>query len=344
MVGIRDVAKKAGVSVSTVSLVINNNGYVSEKMRERVEATMRELHYVPNEIARNFYRNRTDIIGLIVPTIRHPFFSTFAAAVQHEVALHSQHVMLCSTIDAKNGESQYVDMLRRKMMDGMIMSAHTSHDADYWSLIHRPIVAFDRYLGEGIPSFGSDHEQGGKLIADLLISTGARHVVMVGGPRAQFTDLGDSTTFPTIRYFSTLEERLSRAGIMFHYIEAGEVHELDKYAHAVHDVFEHFDDVDVVVSSDIGALCCLREASSRGIEIPRDLQIIAYDGTYFVDSATKNVTCVVQDIPALAKLVVNGMYKAVHGQAHELQSGNPAGMVGEIVPVSLRLGDTTRTL
>ena len=81
MVGMRDVARKAGVSLSTVSLVVNGTGYVSAEMRGRVETAMRELDYIPNELARNLYSGRTSLIGVIVPTIRHPFFSTLTASL-----------------------------------------------------------------------------------------------------------------------------------------------------------------------------------------------------------------------------------------------------------------------
>ena len=80
MVGMRDVAKAAGVSLSTVSLVVNNTGYVSADMRAKVESAMRQLNYIPNELARNLYRNRTNTIGVIIPTIAHPFFSTLTAS------------------------------------------------------------------------------------------------------------------------------------------------------------------------------------------------------------------------------------------------------------------------
>lgn len=73
MVGMRDVAKQAGVSLSTVSLVVNGTGYVSDDMRDRVQRAMESLHYVPNDLARNFSQNRANTIGIIVPTIRHPF-------------------------------------------------------------------------------------------------------------------------------------------------------------------------------------------------------------------------------------------------------------------------------
>ena len=77
MASIKDVARRAGVAPSTVSLVLNNTGYVSEKTREKVEKAMKELDYMPNELARNLYRNKTNIIGIIIPHIDHPFFSTF---------------------------------------------------------------------------------------------------------------------------------------------------------------------------------------------------------------------------------------------------------------------------
>ena len=175
MVGMRDVAKEAGVSLSTVSLVVNKTGYVSDDMRARVKAAMKELNYVPNELARNLYKNRTNLVGVIVPTIRHPFFATLTAHLQRELAAQGLRTMLCSTADAENGEVEYVDMLRRHMMDGIIVCSHTTHPNDYWTSIHRPIVAFDRVLGGGIASIGSDHEQGGRLMAHMLVNTGAHH-------------------------------------------------------------------------------------------------------------------------------------------------------------------------
>ena len=213
MVGMRDVAKRAGVSVSSVSLVINGTGYVSRDMREKVEQAMRELDYVPNELARNFYHGKTDIIGVIVPTIQHPFFATLTAHLQHEFADRGLQTMLCSTADSANGEAQYVDMLRRHSLDALVVAAHTTHDPQYWRAIDRPVVAFDRNLGAGITQVSSDHVHGGELIAELLVRTGAHHVVMVGGPRAQFTDLGDHSTFPTVRYVQTLEDRLPKRGL-----------------------------------------------------------------------------------------------------------------------------------
>lgn len=333
MVGMRDVAKLAGVSLSTVSLVVNRNGYVSDQMRARVEEAMRELNYIPNELARNLYHNRTNLIGVIVPTIRHPFFATLTAQVQQELSSRGYRAMLCSTADTAAGEAEYVDMLRRHMMDGIIMGAHTAHDPDYWTSIHRPIVAFDRYLGNGIASIGSDHEQGGHLVAQMLIRSGAKHVVMVGGPREQFYDRAvatmnldgstqqNVTTFPTVRYYMTLEHDLKQAGVRYEYVAAGEVSNEDGYAKAMHWVCERIADgalggenVDAIVSSDVGAAYAVQEALRLGLYIPEQLQIVAYDGTYLTRTAGVRLTAVQQNFEQLAKLLVSSVDSSIRAE------------------------------
>ena len=77
MASIRDVAQKAGVGVGTVSRVINGSGYVAEDTRKKIESAIRELEYTPNELARNLFKNRTGIIGVLVPDLDHPFFFRF---------------------------------------------------------------------------------------------------------------------------------------------------------------------------------------------------------------------------------------------------------------------------
>ena len=361
MVGMRDVAKKAGVSLSTVSLVVNGTGYVSSDMRDRVHKAMQALNYVPNELARNLYHDRTNLVGVIVPTIRHPFFATFTAHLQHALAAQGLRTMLCSTADETDGEIQYVDMLRRHMMDGIVMCAHTSHPGDYWTSIHRPIVAFDRVLGDGISSIGSDHEQGGRLIAQMLIRNGTKHVVMIGGPREQFFDLAargeveegpfdlGKTTFPTVRYYLTLEQELTSAGVKYEYVEAGEVMDFAGYHRAVSNALDKVttDGVDAVVSSDIGASFCVREALSRGISIPDELQIVAYDGTYLTDLAGMKLTAVAQDFSAIAQSAADHIVQAIANE--EVAAANASRRnipkpfePNVLIPMTLVPGDTTR--
>lgn len=269
--------------------------------------------------------------------------------------------MLCSTADEADGEIQYVDMLRRHMMDGIVMCAHTSHPGDYWTSIHRPIVAFDRVLGDGISSIGSDHEQGGRLIAQMLIRNGAKHVVMIGGPRDQFFDLAargeveegpfdlGKTTFPTVRYYLTLEQELTSAGVKYEYVEAGEVMDFAGYHRAVSNALDKVttDGVDAVVSSDIGASFCVREALGRGISIPDELQIVAYDGTYLTDLAGMKLTAVAQDFSAIAQSAADHIVQAIANEevaaANASRKNIPKPFEPNVlIPMTLVPGDTTR--
>ena len=313
MVGMRDVAKTAGVSLSTVSLVVNNTGYVSDDMRAKVEAAMRQLNYIPNELARNLYRNRTNTIGVIMPTIAHPFFATLTAHLQREFAARDLKTLLCSIADADKGEGEYVDMLQRHMMDGIVMAAHTEHPGGYWTSIHRPIVAFDRTLGEGVPA----------------------------------------TTFPTIRYHLTVERMLADAGIACDYVEAGIVADICAHEATARAIFERYSDVDAIVGSDLVASVALQEALRRGISVPRDLQIIAYDGTFMAETAGMRLTAVRQDFPAVAAALASRMDSQIAADngttsAAAAEGGNAVAANGgqstseDIISVTLIPGETTR--
>lgn len=137
-----------------------------------------------------------------------------------------------------------------------------------------------------------------------------------------------------MRYYLTLERELQRAGIRCEYIEAGEVADFQGCATAMRELFDRFTDVDAVVSSDIGAACCVQEVFRRGMRVPQDVQVVAYDGTYLTDMAGLRLTAVCQDFDALAGTAVARMMDAIEGR--------PVDSAGDVIPVSLREADTTR--
>lgn len=122
MASIKEVAQKAGVGVGTVSRVINGSGYVAADTRKKIEQAISDLEYTPNELARNLFRNRTGIIGVLIPDLDHPFFSSFAR--ETEVALYKRgyKAMICNTVGSSNRERDYLNMV-----DGIITSALQCH-------------------------------------------------------------------------------------------------------------------------------------------------------------------------------------------------------------------------
>ena len=153
---IKDVAERAGVSVTTVSRVLNNRGYISEATRKKVYQAMEELDYQPNEVARSLFRKKSNIIGLIVPTVAHPFFAELTAYLETYAYSRGYKVLICnSQLDASK-EQEYIWMLRRNQVDGIIMASHTLEVEEYKKL-DLPVVAFDRFISKRIPYVTSDN-------------------------------------------------------------------------------------------------------------------------------------------------------------------------------------------
>ena len=291
MASIRDVAKYAKVAPSTVSLVLNNTGYVSDCTREKVLNAMDVLNYTPNELARNFSKKRTNIVGVIMPDIIHPFFCTFVKYVEQHLYKRGYKTMICSTSLSRNAEEEYLEMLKRHTMDGIIMNADEVLVRQYAD-IHRPIVSLDLFLGDDIPIVMTDHEQEGRLAASLFCRNGCKFVVQTMGDTSVKT--------PAHERNFVLNRVLKERGVQTECIEMGfdlfEIENLDRLANRV---FEEFPQTDGIFGSEIFISRCLQQARRRGIRVPEDLKLIACDGTYL--SEVNQITAIMQPIDELAK-------------------------------------------
>lgn len=167
MASIGDVAKLAGVSRSTVSLVCNNKGYVSDETRKKIEKAMKELNYIPSELGRNLKMQKSGIVGIIVPDIAHPFFSTFIKYAEKELYSRGYKALVCGTAGREDVEEAYLQMLDRRTMDGVIMGAHSLKKERYLK-IDRPIVTIDCYLADYIPTVHVDKRQVAEKAASLF--------------------------------------------------------------------------------------------------------------------------------------------------------------------------------
>lgn len=306
MAGIRDVAKKANVSISTVSLVLNNNGYVSKETREKVMQAMEELHYVPNELARNLYRNKTNIVGLILPDIEHPFFGAFAKYAEMELYNRGYKTMLCSTFREENGEKEYIDMLKRQMMDGIIMGAHSLETQAYQG-VEKPIVGLDRYINEEIPIVMSDHAKGGYMAAMELINGGCREVLQLIGDRIVNT--------PSHERHIIFEKVMKEHGIsVSSYQMQWNKWDFEVFEKMAREIFDTYPHVDGIFGADLIAIAALREAMRRKIQVPGQLKIVAYDGTSVTRMGAMNITSVKQDIEKLAQTAVEVLMDRIDGK------------------------------
>ena len=168
MPNLHDIAKRAGVAPITVSRVINNSGYVSQPTRERVEAAVKELGYVPNTIARGLRSKRTHTLALIVTDITNPYFTSMARGVEDVAGASNYTVIYCNTDESEAKEEKYANMLAQRQVDGVLLvpscgNAKTikflkSNDIDVVVLDRRISGVRCRYcvfrLGKWCKSFG----------------------------------------------------------------------------------------------------------------------------------------------------------------------------------------------
>lgn len=292
MAGITDVAKLAGVSVSTVSLVCNKKGYVSDATREKVLHAMAKLDYTPSQLGRNLKRQRSGIIGVIVPDAAHPFFATFIKRVERELHTRGYKTMVCGTAGREEVEQGYLDMLEQHTMDALIMGAHSLDVARYASAT-RPLITLDRLLSNEIPTIRADKLQIARLAARLFLECGRRKIVQIvsSGTIRSYDDSKDAE----------FRHLLECEGVEVIDIPVGfNCFTVEDYQAVAKRVFDEVSDADGILGTDLAAMMCLQEARCRGRFVPDDLSVVAIDGTYVTRATERVVTAIVQPVEQFA--------------------------------------------
>lgn len=311
--------------MATVSRMLNGSGYVSAASQAKIQAAVRELNYTPNELARNLYHKRTGIIAVVVPTITHPFYAEFVNCAEMEIHRRGFKTMLCNASSGSEEELEYLDMLNRHIVDGVISGTHTM-DTEAYHKIKKPIVSLDRYLGEDIPLVAVNHVKGGRLAAQALLKSGCKRVLHFRGETSAKGPYHDRH----IEFSRVMREN----GVeVIDYEMAWNRFDVEYYQQAVDDAFSSGLEFDGVFGVDQLAALCMNELLRRGLRIPEDVKLVGYDGTYISRMARIQMTTVVQPIDALAQESVRLILDRMAGK--EVKNERV------MLDVSLRQGKTT---
>lgn len=182
---IRDVAARAGVSVGTVSNVLNGSPQVSPEATAKVRTAIAELGYVRNDAARQLRAGRSTTVGLVVLDVRNPFFTDVARGVEDEAAKHGLSVLLGNSSEDARRESGYLDLFEEQRVRGILISPFGDIEPRLRQLRERgtPVVLVDRESRDAaVSSVSVDDIAGGRLAVEHLLATGRRRVVFAGGP------------------------------------------------------------------------------------------------------------------------------------------------------------------
>jgi LacI family transcriptional regulator len=184
---IYDVAQEAGVSVFTVSTVINKAGQASPPLQRRVEAAIRKLNYRPNLLARSLAKRQTHTIGVLVPDIANPFFPLVVRGVEDIAKESGYSILLCNSDDQREKEELYLELLLSKRVDGILL---TKTPGGFTASLRRiladanvPIVQLMRtYRGLAADAVVTDDLQGAFEAVSHLARVGHHTIALVGGP------------------------------------------------------------------------------------------------------------------------------------------------------------------
>lgn len=296
MAKLSDVAALAGVSVTTVSRVINNYGSLSEKTKTKVFAAMRELNYQPNSLARSLQGKQTKLIGLIFPGVSNPFFGELVQDLESQLFKRGYRVILCNAIGDAAKERAYVRMLLANQVDGIIAGSHNLTVPEYQQ-INAPLISFDRYLGDNIPIVSSDNYNGARVATSSLLDTGARDVWLLTGSNHP----GNPTNDRLRGYQDVLQaKQLTPHVIELPFSTAPEV----KWATIQRNLKKHVPE-GIFATDDMTAIMVMQIARELGIRVPDQLRIVGYDGTTLTRNYYPDLATIVQPIQAISSLMID---------------------------------------
>ena len=321
MATLRDVAERAGVTVTTVSRMLNGRVNVSGKTRNKIEAAMRELGYHPNEMARSLAKKQSNLIGLLVPSAKQYFFAELIQEVENAVAKNGCQLLLCVSDQETVKENAYIQMLLGDRVRGIIIASY-SQGFDRFAHAGAPVVYIERKSEDGTPSAMMDHLEGGRLAGEHLIRKGCRNLVYLSGNASKNSVSG-------MRYsgFCAAAEAAGVAKPELVEAQWEEFLSLD-YTETCRKLFAEHPDMDgILTSNDLMAATIVRYCLKEGISVPDKLKIIGYDDTSFASLCPVPLTTIHQPIGEVARYAVDCVIKVAGGETVPVNSVFPVRLV-----------------
>lgn len=306
MTKIRDIAKRAGASIATVSRVVNGSGYVSAGMRARIEAAVRELDYRPNAGARAMRSGSSRIVGVLLPALDVHFFGILAHTVEQALFARGYQAMICSTSESAEHEAAYVRAMLAQQVDGVIMAAVASDGAGVGRLVAAgvPIVAVDRAL-PGVAAVAVDHHAGGRMLARHLLELGHRAIGVVGAP-------GHSA--PVQERLAGIVAELAGSGLAPVAVRLGAEHGFEACRALADAMLGEVRPTAIIGTTDMAAIGAIHAAAGRGLAVPRDLSVIGFDDLPAARYTIPQLTTVAQPVREIGQAVVERLLALMEGK------------------------------
>jgi LacI family transcriptional regulator len=310
MITIKDIAKQAGVSYATVSRALNNHPEINIETRKKIMRIAAEIGYQPNAIAQGLVKKETNTIGLIIPDITNPFYPEVARGIEDAANEAGYTIFLCNTNWKLQREENYLNVLRQKQVDGVIMAPaseerkHLKEVVTHWA---KNMVFINRVNLGSVTSVLIDDIRGGRMAVEHLINKGYQKIAFVGG----LADISSNR-----ERFQGYQEALEAAGLKLNqaYIGGG-----DFKRASGHQVTERLLQLDprpdaIFAANDILALGVIQAIKEQGLRIPEDMAVIGFDDIEFAALPEIQLTTVMQPKYDMGKLALQTLVAQIKGE------------------------------
>jgi LacI family transcriptional regulator len=294
---VSDVAKRAGVSVSTAARVLSGRGYAAEDTRRLVLEAAREMGYVPNQIARSLRTRRTRMIGLLIGDVENSFYSSIAKNVELVAKEAGYHVVLCNSNDDPDTERDYLRLLEGMQVEGLIVTPAARTPRYLARSLEKGIVVVqvDRRIERlHADAVLVDNESGAASAVARLIEAGHSRIGVLAG------DLEVATARQRLSGF---ERAMREHGLPIReeLVKTGSFHR----EHAIEDATELIGrdggPTAIFAANNILAEACLLALGELGLKVPRDLSLVAFDDVEWMTMTSPPITAVRQPVADMAR-------------------------------------------
>ncbi len=286
MTTIADIARATGVSTATVSNALSGRGRVSSKKAEEINAAVARMGYVPQHAARALRKGKTSIIGLVVPNITNPIFTAMAQAIDECLHECGYGVLLADSKNRRKGQNEALRNLTARGADALILIPR--HDTEIIKT-GIPIVVID------VPekfnnAIGSDHIEGGRLIADHLANLGHRNILIMAGPSN--SNVAKARLAGMVEVFDRVADLQYK---ILHSAYGPDV--VDEILPSI----ESGKYTAVAAVSDTLAVGALRYFNRKRIKVPDEISVSGFDDTIWTELSTPTITTIHQDVQEIAR-------------------------------------------
>lgn len=305
------ISEKTGYSISTVSRVLSGKGRqyrIGQNTIDYITEVARSCNYTPNMIAQSLRTNKTNTIGLTVPNIDNPFFSTLAAVIINQFKSRGYNILLTDTMENEDNENQALNSYVSRNVDGIIAVPVGVSPQNLEEVAKGiPVVLIDRYFEDtSLPYVCTDNYAGGYMATEYLINKGYRNILAIQGVK---------TSMPNkerLRGFMQALHDHQDMGVRGN--ASGNSFSVDNGYHEALAVLRGNDSPDAIFAfSTTILLGVIKAVKELGLKIPEDVALISFDNNRFLDYFDPAITRVEQPVNAIGKLATDNIIKMVEG-------------------------------